>query len=603
MPEIAYFREPSTQSMLLDILFIYCKLNRDIGYRQGMHEVLAPVVWVVSRDAIDPKSLGKGHEDLDKYVISALDQQYVEHDAFTLFGAIMQTVKNSYEMGSNNEPTTSGLMNNSPIVERSKRIHENYLHHADPELAEHLAAIEILPQIFLIRWIRLLFGREFPFKDVLILWDSLFAEDPGLDLVDLIAVAMLLRIRWQRKSWVNEESKSFLTSHVVLEADYSAALTLLLRYPIPQSPHGPATFVGDALYLRENLLLDGGDHIISKYSRRAPETTVTRKLPKKIKRARTAEQEAAQTIALPKAKPGRSGQGQGGIEGIIHEAAKGMYIRGEKWGVGKALRGAVQGLQSGHSSPRRISGRSNQSSDHGKVTSDNAAETNATVQALEQRNKSLAKLLENAVGELWVQQKQIHGNDEAAADALSLSIAKVQFVQVYLENSTVPLPTDATPPSDVIDNGDAKFSAEQSRIPPVERQLPPLSAQVDGCTDGKPVNPGVGNAVARVLEQTEVEKSPPSTPKMSSPPPRPSLEKSPFSWMLGEDQPKSGFVVASPFQSEKKSDRSGNLFGDGGRNTNRKVRSKATTKDRTHADVNDDDDVFTMGRSKGRSEK
>lgn len=49
------------------------------------------------------------------------------------------------------------------------------------------------------RWIRLLFGREFGFDDLLLLWDSLFAEDPALDLVDLVCVAMLLRIRWQRK--------------------------------------------------------------------------------------------------------------------------------------------------------------------------------------------------------------------------------------------------------------------------------------------------------------------------------------------------------------------------------------------------------------------
>lgn len=47
------------------------------------------------------------------------------------------------------------------------------------------------------RWIRLLFGREFPFDELLALWDTLFAEDPGLDLVDLVCVAMLLRIRWQ----------------------------------------------------------------------------------------------------------------------------------------------------------------------------------------------------------------------------------------------------------------------------------------------------------------------------------------------------------------------------------------------------------------------
>ncbi len=199
MPENLYFREPPTQNMLLDILFIYCKLNRDIGYRQGMHEVLAPIIWAVSRDAIDPKSLGDQRAVLDDAMVLNLDQTYVEHDAFTLFGAIMQTVKTFYELGSNNETTTSGLLNDSPIVERSKRIHENYLHHADPELAEHLTAIEILPQIFLIRWVRLLFGREFPFEDVLALWDILFAEDPGLELVDLISVSMLLRIRWQRK--------------------------------------------------------------------------------------------------------------------------------------------------------------------------------------------------------------------------------------------------------------------------------------------------------------------------------------------------------------------------------------------------------------------
>ena len=198
MPENAYFREPSTQSMLLEILFIYCKLNRDVGYRQGMHEVLAPIVWVVSCDAINCKGYQR-EPDLDELMLTSLDPTYIEHDAFTLFGIIMQTVKTFYEMGDSNEPPTTGLSHHSPIVERSKRIHENYLHHADPELAEHLTDIEILPQIFLIRWIRLLFGREFPFEEVLALWDVLFAEDPALDLVDLICVSMLLRIRWQRE--------------------------------------------------------------------------------------------------------------------------------------------------------------------------------------------------------------------------------------------------------------------------------------------------------------------------------------------------------------------------------------------------------------------
>lgn len=46
---------------------------------------------------------------------------------------------------------------------------------------------------------RLLFSREFPFDQLLVLWDSIFAVDPSLELIDLICIAMLIRIRWQCK--------------------------------------------------------------------------------------------------------------------------------------------------------------------------------------------------------------------------------------------------------------------------------------------------------------------------------------------------------------------------------------------------------------------
>lgn len=54
------------------------------------------------------------------------------------------------------------------------------------------------------RWVRLLFGREFPFDEVLSIWDLLFAEDPQLELVDHICIAMLLRIRWECKNACDE---------------------------------------------------------------------------------------------------------------------------------------------------------------------------------------------------------------------------------------------------------------------------------------------------------------------------------------------------------------------------------------------------------------
>ena len=151
MPDNLYFREPTTQTTLLDILFIFCKLNADIGYRQGMHEVLAPILWVVSCDAIDTSTISKQDgriSESDDLVRQALDYSFIEHDAFTLFCILMQTVKSFYETGSNTNQTAAGVTSSSPIVERSKRIHEDYLRNVDPELAKHLVAIEILPQVF-----------------------------------------------------------------------------------------------------------------------------------------------------------------------------------------------------------------------------------------------------------------------------------------------------------------------------------------------------------------------------------------------------------------------------------------------------------------------
>lgn len=45
------------------------------------------------------------------------------------------------------------------------------------------------------RWVRLLFGREFPLQDLLVVWDALFADGLTLTLVDYVFVAMLLYIR------------------------------------------------------------------------------------------------------------------------------------------------------------------------------------------------------------------------------------------------------------------------------------------------------------------------------------------------------------------------------------------------------------------------
>lgn len=134
---------------MVDILFIYSKLNPDLGYRQGMHELLAPILWVVDRDAIEPKSCETSWPtgQADDCMFQLLDADYIEHDAFNLFCSVMQTTRIYYEH--NTHRSTNGQADAIPIVLQCEHIHNDLLVAADLELADHLQALDILPQIFL----------------------------------------------------------------------------------------------------------------------------------------------------------------------------------------------------------------------------------------------------------------------------------------------------------------------------------------------------------------------------------------------------------------------------------------------------------------------
>lgn len=148
MQENCFFREPFTKTKMLNVLFIFTKLNPDLGYRQGMHELLAPILWVVEDDSIDQNTLDRSVlTPNDEVLRQTLDANYIEHDSFTLFCAIMQTVRSLYEHG--DKKRTVDQSHVSPIVARSEYIHQALLARVDPELADYLHSVEILPQIFI----------------------------------------------------------------------------------------------------------------------------------------------------------------------------------------------------------------------------------------------------------------------------------------------------------------------------------------------------------------------------------------------------------------------------------------------------------------------
>ncbi|KAM9838375.1 TBC1 domain family member 5 [Aulostomus maculatus] len=242
-PEIRYFQDEDVRTKLTDILFCYARENEQLLYKQGMHELLAPIVFVLHCDHqafLHASETASPSEEM-KCLLNPL---YLEHDAYALFSQLMETAEpwfSSYEreVRKGKEEMLTSIPFARPqdsgpsvaIVTKVNRIQDQLVKKHDVELHMHLNRLEIAPQIYGIRWVRLLFGREFPLQDLLVVWDALFADSITLDLVDYIFVAMLLYIR-----------------DALIASNFQTCLGLLMHYP----PIGDINaLLQKALFLRD----------------------------------------------------------------------------------------------------------------------------------------------------------------------------------------------------------------------------------------------------------------------------------------------------------------------------------------------------------------
>jgi len=68
-------------------------------------------------------------------------------------------------------------MSRIPLYKRVSRIFHNFLQQVDKELYDFLLEINADVAIFLMRWLRVMFVREMPYNQSLILWDAILAND------------------------------------------------------------------------------------------------------------------------------------------------------------------------------------------------------------------------------------------------------------------------------------------------------------------------------------------------------------------------------------------------------------------------------------------
>ncbi|KAH8914965.1 RabGAP/TBC [Atractiella rhizophila] len=363
-PDMEYFRDPQVQERLVDLLFIFSKLNPQLGYRQGMHELLAPLLWIVELESLDPTEastsspipssstppLSPTNENppSDELMYTVLSRKYVVHDTWFLFNALMRQGKDWFDHSESiplpMSPTSTTMTSIKsagdkvhlvqPIMAKCLRIQNELLRKVDEELWDKLRREGIEPQIWGMRWIRCLFGREFSMPAVLELWDGIFAEDPSLRLVEQICVAMLLRIR-----------------DAILEADASTIFTLLLRYPAP--PDGDfrlSLLVTQAVFLRDNLSASGGETVraqnveVGAVSGR----DIVASVPQRRQRPTAAGHAKKQSFV--------AGVGTWNGEGGLGDIAKGVMERAEQFSVGgRALFGEIKKNYQAHGASGSLS--------------------------------------------------------------------------------------------------------------------------------------------------------------------------------------------------------------------------------------------------------
>ncbi|XP_076304526.1 TBC1 domain family member 15-like isoform X1 [Tachypleus tridentatus] len=142
--------ENANVQLLYDILMTYCMYNFDLGYVQGMSDLLSPVLVVMENEA----------------------------DAFWCFAEFMENVGSNFELDQQGMKTQLQQL-------------YSVIHFADPHLCDYLESHDSGNLYFCFRWLLILFKREFKFHDIMRLWEVLWTGLPCRNFHLLICLAIL----------------------------------------------------------------------------------------------------------------------------------------------------------------------------------------------------------------------------------------------------------------------------------------------------------------------------------------------------------------------------------------------------------------------------
>ncbi|KAM7260553.1 hypothetical protein ACFE04_011226 [Oxalis oulophora] len=298
----SYFQTHGCQGMLRRILLLWCLRHPELGYRQGMHELLAPLLYVLHVDLerlAEVRELYEDHftdkfdglsyqendltysfdikrfvdsmdddEDMDSSKsatkLRSLDEldpeiqtiiqltdvygaegelgivlsnKFFEHDAYCMFDALMSGTHGSVAMSDFFAHTQTGGLHTglSPVIEASAELYY-LLSVVDSSLHSHLVELGVEPQYFALRWLRVLFGREFSLNDLLIVWDEIFSAEnckfhKGVENEDGSSFGVLNSRRGALISGIAVSMMLYIRSSLLATENATSCLKRLLNFP------------------------------------------------------------------------------------------------------------------------------------------------------------------------------------------------------------------------------------------------------------------------------------------------------------------------------------------------------------------------------------
>ena len=248
--DIDLFLQNKIRNILANVLYIWSKENKDISYRQGMNELLAILFLIfypfyfpstrkpknTKNDLIDfLKDIELYKEDL---YIFFHDEEEIQSDLFFTFEALMKKGMSNlfdpkilqkddpeykkYEIFPQMWKDDSDDEKPTYVYRRCALLTKEKLKSLDNDLYSHFKRIDLNCGVFLQRWLRCIFCREFSLEDVYIIWDIILYYDYinentqkySFIYMEYICIAMIFKIRDKLK-----------------DADQNDCFTTLFKYP------------------------------------------------------------------------------------------------------------------------------------------------------------------------------------------------------------------------------------------------------------------------------------------------------------------------------------------------------------------------------------